>query len=98
MRFTAMEPGEVLLGKARITWAERAPYRTALSAMDAGRVETRGDEEIGKVYQRLRTAAGDLGISIATHMESQRSFIWKKVARRRDRKPVDLATRRAQSA
>ena len=82
-KFTAMQPSEVLIGRARAAAAERAEYAEALSKSDAGKIELARGETPSRVKRLLAEAAKESGIRIRSSWEdrSHKVLLWKKVGR-----------------
>ena len=82
-KFTAMRPGEVLIGRARAAAEERAPYVEAVRGSDAGKIELGRGENAARVKRLLSEAAKEAGTKIRSSWEdkSQRVLLWKKVGR-----------------
>lgn len=82
-KFTAMEPSEVLIGRARAAAEERAEYIEALRASDAGKLELARGESPTRVKRLLSEAAKEAGTKVRSSWEdkNRRILLWKKVGR-----------------
>ena len=83
-KFTAMDPKDVKLGRAREAAAAKEPYRTALQASDAGKVELERAEKPATVKRYLSEAAHEIGVRVRSSWadpKQQRVLLWKKSKR-----------------
>ncbi|MDA1003154.1 MAG: hypothetical protein O3B31_07365 [Chloroflexi bacterium] len=83
-KFTAMDPQDVKLGRARGAAAAKEPYRIALQASDAGKVELERAEKPATVKRYLAEAAQEIGVRVRSSWEDpkqQRVLLWKKSKR-----------------
>lgn len=79
-KFQKLDPKQVILGRGRAAQQRRAPYRDALRANAAGRVELDQGDDPAQVKRDLRTAARELGLRIRSSWEDdrQRALLWKR--------------------
>jgi hypothetical protein len=82
-KFTKLDPEDVQIGGTRNAHETRQPYRDALAAGDAGRIELGGGEVASTVKRHLSLAARDVGTKVRSSWEDgrQRVLLWKKVGR-----------------
>ena len=79
--FVAMEPAEVLIGRARSAAEERVEYVEAVRASDAGKIELGRGENPTRVKRLLSEAAKEAGTKIRSSWDdkTRRVLLWKKV-------------------
>ncbi|MDA1003149.1 MAG: hypothetical protein O3B31_07340 [Chloroflexi bacterium] len=83
-KFTAMDPKDVALGRGRAAAAAKEPYKKALQASDAGRIEIERAEKPATVKRYLSEAAHEIGVKVRSSWEDpkqQRVLLWKKAKR-----------------
>lgn len=83
-KFTTMDPNDVKLGRAREAAAAKEPYRAALQASDAGKIEIERAEKPATVKRYLAEAAHEIGVKVRSSWEDpeqQRVLLWKKSKR-----------------
>ena len=80
-KFTKLDPKDVEIGRGRNAHETRQPYRDALAAGDAGRIELGSGEVASTVKRHLTVAAQDVGMRVRSSWEDkrQRVLLWKKV-------------------
>ena len=78
--FTKLEPKDVQIGRGRSAHEARQPYRAALEASDAGRIELGRGDVPSTVKRHLSLAAQDVGTKVRSSWEDsrQRVLLWKK--------------------
>ena len=81
LKFTKLDPKDVEIGRGRNAHEARQPYRDALAAGDAGRIELGSGDVASTVKRHLTLAAHDLGTKVRSSWDdqSQRVLLWKKV-------------------
>ena len=82
-KFTKLSPKDVQVGRARAAHEARQPYRDALTAGDAGRIELGSGDVASTVKRHLTLAAQEGGTKVRSSWEDkrQRMLFWKKVGR-----------------
>jgi hypothetical protein len=82
-KFTKLDANDVQIGRGRSAYEAREPYREALSAGDAGRIELGRGDVPSTVKRHLSLAAKDVGTKVRSSWENQRQdvLLWKKVGR-----------------
>ena len=82
-KFTKRDPNDVQIGRGRIAYEARDPYREALKKGDAGRIELGRGEVPSTVKRHLSDAAKEVGTKVRSSWEHkrQRVLLWKKVGR-----------------
>jgi len=80
-KFTKLDPDDVAIGRGRNAHEARQPYRDALAASDAGRIELASGEVPSTVKRHLTLAAHDIGTKVRSSWDDQRQrvLLWKKV-------------------
>ncbi len=81
--FTKLSPKDVHIGRGRAAHEARQPYRDALTASDAGRIELGRGEKASTVKTQLALASKEVGTKVRSSWEdkSQRVLLWKKAGR-----------------
>jgi hypothetical protein len=81
--FTKLDPKDVQIGRGRSAYESRQPYRDALGAGDAGRIELGRGDVSSTVKRHLAEAAKETGTKVRSSWEDkrQRVLLWKKVGR-----------------
>ena len=67
--FQKLEPGAVVLGRGRAAVTRRQPYREALRAGKAGRIELDTGDSPTHVKRDLRDAAREEGVRVRSSWE-----------------------------
>lgn len=82
-QFTTLDPKNVKLGRSRAADEARRPFREALQAGDAGRVELERGEKAATVKRLLAESAREVGVRVRSSWEDgqQRVLLWKKVGK-----------------
>ncbi len=82
-KFTKLDPKDVSIGRGRAAHEARQPYRDALNAGDAGRIELSPAEKASTVKTQLALASKEVGIKVRSSWEDkrQRVLLWKKAGR-----------------
>lgn len=82
-KFTKLDPKDVEIGRGRSAHEARQPYRDALTAGDAGRIELGSRDVASTVKRHLTLAAHDLGTKVRSSWDDQRQRVlsWKKVGK-----------------
>lgn len=80
-KFSAMNPRDVRVGRGMAADRARAPYRTALLTMGAGRIELERGDKPTTVKRLLQDTSKLLGIRVRSSWEdsNQRALLWKRV-------------------
>lgn len=79
-RFQKLDPKTVVLGRGRAAVARRQPYREAIRAGKAGRIELDRADVPGHVKRDLRLAAQEEGVRVRSSWEdaTERVLLWKR--------------------
>lgn len=79
-KFQKLDPTTVVLGRGRAAVARRQPYREAIRAGKAGRIELDQADVPGHVKRDLRLAAQEEGVRVRSSWEdaTERVLLWKR--------------------
>mgnify|MGYP000846275486 CR=1 FL=1 len=92
MKFTALDPASVVVGRGRLAMTARQPYRAAILDGQAGRIDLDRGESITTCHALLGAAARELGIPIrSSKVEAERVIYWKRVGADTLSKPAQEA-------
>ena len=79
-KFSALNPGEVYIGRGRDAALARAPYLAALGDGEAGRIELEKDENPVRAKRLLSMAAHESKIKIrSTYNTAENVILWKRI-------------------
>ena len=82
-KFTKLSPKDVHIGRGRVAYEARQPFRDALTNGDAGRIELGRGEKTSTVKTQLALASEEVGVKVRSSWEDkrQRVLLWKSVGR-----------------